>query len=72
MRVLNKAEHRADILAQKAHVLSLLGKSDEAMKTFSQAIQVLLIIYSIIFYLLSGSFYLGGLGKRSNTLIGPR
>ena len=40
MRLLSKPEHRADILAQKAHLFAMLGRSEEAMKTFSQSIQI--------------------------------
>ena len=40
MRILSKPEHKADILAHKAHIFAMLGRSDDSMKTFSQAIQV--------------------------------
>ncbi|KAL5252847.1 hypothetical protein ACHWQZ_G015572 [Mnemiopsis leidyi] len=39
MRILSKPEHKADILAHKAHIFAMLGRSDDSMKTFSQAIQ---------------------------------
>ena len=40
MRILSKPEHKADVLSQKAHIFAMLGRSEDAMKTFSQAIQV--------------------------------
>ena len=40
MRIMNKPEHKADILSHKAHIFAMLGRSEDSMKTFSQAIQV--------------------------------
>ena len=40
MRALSQPEYKSYVLAQKAHIYAILGKSDDAMKTFSQAIQI--------------------------------
>ena len=37
---MSKPEHKSDILSHKAHIFAMLGRSEEAMKSFSQAIQV--------------------------------
>eukprot|EP00116_Pleurobrachia_bachei_P001302 sb/3461564/ len=40
MRALSQPEYKSYVLAQKAHIYAILGKSEDAMKTFSGAIQI--------------------------------